>query len=773
LVRPWGQLALLALVGSGCDLRPPHVRLSIADPLNEAASAATLAVSTASGAPSMVPMGGRRFPVSIVLTAEGEEGPRVVLVEALALDGTVVGRALGPIEFKTDQGGATAEVVLGRPCDGQAVCNDGVYCNGEERCANRVCQSSPEPCPRAIVECGEVSCDEAARACICSYVGPIEVEPNDNPDQATAVAVSPDGRVATVRGEIGVPGDIDLFSVEVPTGHHLEASISIPGFDECVTSDVIELTLLAPDGTTALASGGPVRGDTSCDRIAPGSTPSAFALPAGRYYLAVSPVRQIMSYFLNVRVIAPGCGNGVRDSSERCDDGNVDAGDGCSPGCTLEIAQTVRAPGGAVSLELLDQDVVRVVQVDLDRDGQSITATVAGLLGGCASGTLLELLDPQGQPLGLVGPRGELGCTALRIPGDRAISGGLPGGTYFLAVSSAPGTFGRLDVELQVGVRNPACGNLVVESVAGEQCDEGDLRPGDGCAPNCRFEIGTRFSAPGGAAVLTLPALGYVVAEVDVMRPGQSITATAATPGGGCQTDTDFELRGPDLKVLGSRFGSLFDACAVLYYPLDRFARDLAPGRYFLLLSTDFGPGDAVRLEVGLREPRCGNGVTERQANEACDDGNDRNQDGCSTECRLEGEATPEREPNNTVPQAQITAAQIGLNLVIEGRISPAGDVDYYSFEVPPGRTATLTSRTYGQRGDRLSCEGDTVLSLFDAGGALITSNDDLLEVGCSLIDGGSDPRAAGLVPGRYFLRVHEYSGNRGIPAYALDIELR
>jgi cysteine-rich repeat protein len=31
------------------------------------------------------------------------------------------------------------------------------------------------------------------------------------------------------------------------------------------------------------------------------------------------------------------CGNGMRETGERCDDGNTEAGDGCSAGCQIEF----------------------------------------------------------------------------------------------------------------------------------------------------------------------------------------------------------------------------------------------------------------------------------------------------------------------------------------------------------------------------------------------------------------------------------------------------
>src|SRR5262249_29230783 len=40
------------------------------------------------------------------------------------------------------------------------------------------------------------------------------------------------------------------------------------------------------------------------------------------------------------------CGDGIKDPTEECDDGNTTAGDGCSPTCTIEpgFACTVQSP---------------------------------------------------------------------------------------------------------------------------------------------------------------------------------------------------------------------------------------------------------------------------------------------------------------------------------------------------------------------------------------------------------------------------------------------
>ncbi|MCC7387005.1 MAG: hypothetical protein IT384_34535 [Deltaproteobacteria bacterium] len=233
-------------------------------------------------------------------------------------------------------------------------------------------------------------------------------------------------------------------------------------------------------------------------------------------------------------------------------------------------------------------------------------------------------------------------------------------------------------------------------------------------------------------------------------------------------------LVAPDLTILGSRYGAGFEVCGSIDFPRDGWARDLAVGRYFLVLESSYAGVD-LALALSILNPACSNGAVERRAGETCDDGNLLSGDGCDASCQLEGAAFEEREPNNALAQSMPAEAAIGKRLEVVGRISPAGDVDYFSFEIPPGRTATLMARTYGQRGDYLSCAGDTVLTLLDAAGVTLAENDDIFGVGCSTIDGAGliDTGAANLGPGQYHLRVREYFGTRPIPAYVLQIELK
>ncbi len=125
-----------------------------------------------------------------------------------------------------------------------------------------------------------------------------------------------------------------------------------------------------------------------------------------------------------------GCGNGVKDPGEECDDGNLISGDGCDANCTL-----TRCGNGIVTAG---------EQCD---DGNNVSGD------GCSATCKLECGD------GLVQP-GEQCDDGNTISGDGC---------------DANCTFTR-------------CGNGIV--TAGEECDDGNNVSGDGCSATCRIECG-------------------------------------------------------------------------------------------------------------------------------------------------------------------------------------------------------------------------------------------------------------------------------------------
>ncbi|NUO53408.1 MAG: DUF4215 domain-containing protein, partial [Polyangiaceae bacterium] len=67
------------------------------------------------------------------------------------------------------------------------------------------------------------------------------------------------------------------------------------------------------------------------------NAPGATNLAVGTYYVRVDDFSSSMSppYLLLLNTFAPGCGDGILQGGEQCDDNNTTDGDGCSSTCTL------------------------------------------------------------------------------------------------------------------------------------------------------------------------------------------------------------------------------------------------------------------------------------------------------------------------------------------------------------------------------------------------------------------------------------------------------
>jgi cysteine-rich repeat protein len=125
------------------------------------------------------------------------------------------------------------------------------------------------------------------------------------------------------------------------------------------------------------------------------------------------------------------CGDGALDAGEACDDGGVRGGDGCSPSCApedgaLEVEPNdegaTASPGGDGVFGALDAG---------DRDCWSVVLPACGALRAtevapCTGGLVLEALAPDGSLLAAGGP-GADGCALLDPldePGARWVEGG-------------------------------------------------------------------------------------------------------------------------------------------------------------------------------------------------------------------------------------------------------------------------------------------------------------------------------------------------------------
>jgi fibro-slime domain-containing protein len=153
----------------------------------------------------------------------------------------------------------------------------------------------------------------------------------------------------------------------------------------------------------------------------------------------------------------------------------------------------------------------------------------------------------------------------------------------------------------------PVCGDGIVET--GEQCDDGNTMPGDGCNGICEIEPGYTCPAKGGKCVL------IATCGNGVLDPGETCDDGNLKPGDGCsstcQVEPGWRCTNPPLLV---------DSGAGAAGTSDAAAND---GGVVL------GPSACV-------QESCGDGVVETDIGETCDDGNVTSGDGCSSTCQLE-----------------------------------------------------------------------------------------------------------------------------------------
>ena len=170
-------------------------------------------------------------------------------------------------------------------------------------------------------------------------------------------------------------------------------------------------------------------------------------------------------------------------------------------------------------------------------------------------------------PAGVLEPAGVTGI-AQRSDGSNVIFGTAEGSGHVFEYSNCA-----------LGAIIDPCGDGILDP--GEECDDGDREPGDGCRADC-----------------TIESCGDGIED-----PGEECDDGNPFPGDGCRADCTEEACGDGIEDPGE---------------------DCDDG------NTD--PGDGC--SAGCTVEECGNGILD--PGEECDDGNDRPFDGCAADCTLE-----------------------------------------------------------------------------------------------------------------------------------------
>jgi hypothetical protein len=144
-----------------------------------------------------------------------------------------------------------------------------------------------------------------------------------------------------------------------------------------------------------------------------------------------------------------------------------------------------------------------------------------------------------------------------------------------------------------------------------------------------------------------------------------------------------------------------------------------------------------------------------------------RNRGQISNMVRLALDAQPntrEAEPNDRPAEAQALA----LPTIVDGRIDRPGDEDTFKIEGQAG--APIVAEVFARR---LGSPLDSILTLTDAAGKTIASNDDFEDKGAGLMTHHADSRLAATLPttGTYYLRVADVQ-HQGGEAYGYRLRV-
>ncbi len=441
---------------------------------------------------------------------------------------------------------------------------------------------------------------------------PAEVEQNDTQATANPLASGTKG----FTGSLCPIGDADVYSIDVTGGASLTLKVSQNGMG-CPLMHGMQMLLLDSNFMTVASD---TNSNGGCPGLGPGNTPSLASISGGTYFVKIRNLTAINvpQYQLDVLAQPPICGDGIASlaNNEQCDDGNMTAGDGCSPTCQLEqghwIDETEPNDTLAVanSVDGYDGAVAAIGNIG-DVDSFSFTVTQAGSsaiiavsdgLGHCPQGSWnpeLTLFDPSGTEITSTTSGGIGGCPLLGPAVDPATTNLAPG-KYTVQVHDEfdGSTQGVYVVEIRVAL--PGCGDGVIQT--GEQCDDGNLVSGDGCSATCHFEadyipetevndtqaLANPLATHAGFIASIEPAGDIDFFSATVTVPGSSIFIEVGDGLGGCPNNFSptVHLFGPSHTLLATGDTSSSTSCAAITPQNEAGAGNLAVGTYYIGVSS-------------------------------------------------------------------------------------------------------------------------------------------------------------------------------------------
>jgi cysteine-rich repeat protein len=279
------------------------------------------------------------------------------------------------------------------------------------------------------------------------------------------------------------------------------------------------------------------------------------------------------------------CGDGMRTNEEECDDGNMLSRDGCSSTCTVETGYvcSLGTAGAEAQMRMLASSCIKML--DTNRTccfGDGNVTYAKTCLDGVHSLELgLYCLDEFDL------------CSSSQCERTVGKSKDICYMAY-MGVASLDFAMTNMDnvSDFEMG-KSDSCTSSCGDGhrALQEECDDDNLEPGDGCSPDCKIESGwycLHKPGPVGDDCSTICGDAVLVPGVEECDDG----AWTEASGDGCTSSCKLEVG----------FNCTYDS--------------------------------QNRIYGGRCKPICGDGRW--VLGEACDDENTVNDDGCSSECEVE-----------------------------------------------------------------------------------------------------------------------------------------